>query len=405
MRINYGYFEEEKLGKPYDIKLMMRLFPFVLPYRRFFSIAIFLIILITLLNLSIPYLTKIAIDRYIVPELVPITKSESETTSKAKPGSLKPASLKPGNARYMDFDFLKKEVQTVVKKYPSLFQLENNRAKILFSDLMKLKKEDIFSIRSNDLSGITIIALLFILVIGFNFIFNFLQIMVMEKMGQHITHDMRLALFSHIQSLSMSFFTRNSVGRLVTRVTNDVQNMHELFSSVLVFLFKDIFLCIGIACVLIAINFKLAMISFAILPFVAVASIFFSTRARDVFRQLRVKVAQINTRFSESIGGIKVIQLFLQEKNNYERFARLNHENYQAGMLQIKIFAIFMPVIEFLGVLSIAIIIYFGGRGVLDEVISLGSLVAFISYMKMLSRPIRDIAEKYNIMQNARASA
>jgi ATP-binding cassette subfamily B protein len=164
-------------------------------------------------------------------------------------------------------------------------------------------------------------------------------------------------------------------------------------------------LLVGIAVVLLGIDLKLALVSFAVLPFVLYASAHFSGQTRDVYRTLRIKIAEINTRFSETIGGIKVIQLFLQEKENYLGFKSLNHEHYLAGMRQIHVFAIFMPVIEVLGAAVIAVVIYYGGSGVLSETLSLGALVAFLSYMKMFFRPIRDIAEKYNILQNAMASA
>jgi ATP-binding cassette subfamily B protein len=181
--------------------------------------------------------------------------------------------------------------------------------------------------------------------------------------------------------------------------------MHELFTSVIAFVFKDLFLLVGIAVVLIGIHLKLALVSFTVIPFVLYASIHFSGQAREAYRTLRIKIAEINTRFSETIGGIKVIQLFLQEKQNYLGFKHLNHEHYLAGMKQIHVFAIFMPVIEILGAAAIAVVIFYGGAGVLSGTISLGALVAFLSYMKMFFRPIRDIAEKYNILQNSMASA
>jgi len=142
-----------------------------------------------------------------------------------------------------------------------------------------------------------------------------------------------------------------------------------------------------------------------VIPFVLYASFHFSGQAREAYRTLRIKIAEINTRFSETIGGIKIIQLFLQEKQNYLGFKNLNHEHYLAGMRQIHVFAIFMPVIEILGATAIAVVIYYGGGGVLAGTISLGALVAFLSYMRMFFRPIRDIAEKYNILQNSMASA
>ena len=260
-------------------------------------------------------------------------------------------------------------------------------------------------LRHNDLGGINRIAIVFLILVAGIFILNFIQIMVMETTGQRIMHDLRMRLFTHIQQLSTSFFNHNPVGRLVTRVTNDIQNMNELFTSVIKFVFKDIFLLVGITIVLINLNFRLAMVSFTVIPIVIFISFRFSGKARQVFRDLRVKVAQINTRFAETIGGIKVIQLFLHEGANYREFKKLNHANYLAGMQQVRVFAVFMPLIGLLGSIVLAMIIYYGGGRVLNNWVSLGELVAFITYIKMFFRPIRDLADKYNIMQNAMASA
>jgi ATP-binding cassette subfamily B protein len=238
-----------------------------------------------------------------------------------------------------------------------------------------------------------------------NFGFNFIQKMIMEYTGHMIMHDLRMRLFSHIQDLAIDFFTRNPVARLVTRVTNDVQNMHELFTSVISLVFKDLFLLFGIAVVMLLLSWKLALVSFIVLPVVLYASLNFSKRARDIFRQLRVKIAEINTRFSETIGGIRIVQLFRQELHNYDRFKILNHENYLVGMQQIHVLAVFMPLIELLGAIAVALIIFYGGGRVLTGTLSLGELVAFITYIRMFFRPIRDLAEKYNILQNAMASA
>ena len=395
MRTDFGYFEEKKLGKPYDVRLLRRLYPFTRPYKTCFAGSILLVVFITLLDLSLPYVTKIAIDRYIVPQITP-DKLENRNSAGHKTGH---------KTRSLRADMSDPEIKTVVNNYPDLFKTDGDFAYIPFDKLSRLDKKDLAVLRKADLSGITGITSIFLAIIIINFALNFIQIMIMEYTGQKIMHDLRMRLFTHIQGLSIAFFNRNPVGRLVTRVTNDIQNMHELFTSVIAFVFKDLFLLIGIALVLLSINLRLALVSFAVLPFVVYASIHFSVRARDAFRDLRIKIAQINTRLAETIEGIKVIQLFLHEKKNYHNFARLNHENYLAGMKQVRVFAVFMPVVELLGAIALAVIIYYGGGGVIAESISLGALVAFIAYMKMFFRPIRDIAEKYNIMQNAMASA
>jgi len=391
MRTDFGYFEEKQLGKPYDVKLLRRLYPYTRPYKLLFFCSIILVILITLLDLSLPYITKIAIDKYLVPQVRSAGTRISDNTK--------------DKIRYLKADITIPEIETIVNKYSDCFKIYESFALISFDDLSKLEKEDLAVLRKDDFSGVTFITAIFLVIIIINFVLNIAQVMIMEYSGQMIMHDLRVRLFEHTQSLSVAFFTRNPVGRLVTRVTNDIQNMHELFTSVIVFVFKDLFLLIGIAIVLLSINWQLAFVSFTVIPFVLYASIHFSGQAREAFRVLRIKIAEINTRFSETIGGIKVIQLFLQEKENYLGFKRLNHEHYLAGMRQVHVFAVFMPVIELLGAVAIGVVIYYGGGSVLAESISLGALVAFISYMKMFFRPIRDIAEKYNILQNAMASA
>ena len=391
MQTDFGYFEEKHLGKPYDIKLLKRLYPYTLPYRLLLLCSIILVVFITLLDLSLPYVTKIAIDRYIVPQ-------------KESAGNKRTDSV-DDTIRYFEADITDPAILTIVTKYSDRFEIGDSLARISFEELSQLEKKDLAILRKDDLSGVTFITGIFLAMVMVGFVLNMVQVIIMEYTGQMIMHDLRVTLFAHIQSLSVAFFTRNPVGRLVTRVANDIQNMHELFTSVIVFVFKDLFLLTGITLVLLSINWRLALVSFTVIPFVLYASIHFSGHAREAFRTLRLKIAEINTRFSETIGGIKVIQLFLQEKRNYLGFKRLNHEHYLAGMRQVHVFAVFMPVIELLGAVAIAVVIFYGGGEVLAENISLGALVAFLSYIKMFFRPIRDIAEKYNILQNSMASA
>ena len=383
MRTDFGYFEEKKIGRSNDAKMLRRLYPFTRPYRWWLSGSILLVILIALFDLTIPYITKVAVDRYIVPA---VTVNDQK-------------------ARYLEADPENDAVAAVLARHPSWFLLSDGKVRISYENLKKLPAEDLARLRQSDIDGLAGVSVLFLVVVIAGFILNFLQVMLMETGGQMIMHDIRTALFRHVQGLSVAFFTRNPVGRLVTRVTNDIQNMNELFTSVIAFVFKDLFLLIGITIALFIIHLKLALICFALLPFILLAATLFSTLAREVFRTLRIKIAEINTRIAETIGGMTVIQLFCRERENSDSFHTLNHEHYQAGMRQVHIFAIFMPVIEMLSVIALSIVIYKGGAGVLEGSISLGALIAFISYIKMFFRPIRDIAEKYNILQNAMASA
>ena len=299
MRTDFGYFEEDDLGKPYDVKLLRRLSPFSKPYRMLLIASISLVILITFLDLSLPYVTKIVIDRYIVP---------SQKTDDIEQGA-----QNKDRVRYYQVSLHEIGVRQVVNKYPELFEVKDGVAQIPFRQLSKLERPDLFRLRQKDISGIALVAGIFLMLIVANFILNFIQVMIMEYIGQQIMHDLRVTLFRHIQSLSVSFFSKNPIGRLVTRVTNDVQNMHELFTSIISFVFKDLFLLIGIAAVMMSISWKLAIVSFTVVPIVVYASFNFSGRARKVFRLLRIKVAEINTTLSETISGMRVIQLFRQE--------------------------------------------------------------------------------------------
>jgi ATP-binding cassette subfamily B protein len=391
MHPDYGYFEETQLGKPYDVKLLGRLFPFLQPYKALILWSIILVIGITGLDLALPYVTKVAIDRYIVPQTTdaPVALTRSDENRK----------------RYLKADLKNPRQRAIIQKYSALFQIEGQTAYISFDRLARLEKSDLKILRRKDFAGLAKMALIFLAIVFFNFILNFSQKMLMEYSGHMIMHDVRMKLYTHIQNLAIEFFTRNPVGRLVTRVTNDVQNMHELFTSVISLVFKDCFLLVGIAAVMLILNWKLALASFTILPVVFYASAKFSVKARDVFRTLRIKIAEINTRFAETIEGIRVIQLLGQESQNYKKFKNLNHENFLAGMQQIHVLAIFMPIIELLGVITTALVIFYGGSRVLNDTLTLGTLVAFISYIRMFFRPIRDLAEKYNILQNAMSSA
>ncbi|MDA3896462.1 MAG: ABC transporter ATP-binding protein [Desulfobacteraceae bacterium] len=385
--LNKNIFEEKKLGKARDFSLLKKLYPYVKPYRVLFTCTFILIIFITCLELVVPYITKVVIDRYIVPET-------SMQTNNDKP-----------RKRSLSCDLSDPEVRKIAAAYPDLFQINKNAAVIAYEKLPSLPQKTILKLRKNDLTGVTYAALWLLVIVIISFFLNFIKVILMEVAGQKMMHDLRIKLYSHIQGLSIHFFTKNPVGRLVTRVTNDTQNMHEMFTSVLVFVIKDFFMLIGITVVLFSIDWQLSLIVYTVFPFVFYASYKFSRSARHAFRTLRVKVAEINSKFSETIGGMQVIQLFAQEDANYKKFKKINDENFQAGMQQITVFALFMPLIETMSSVALAIVIFYGGESIIAQRISLGTLVVFISYIKMFFRPIRDIAEKYNITLNALSSA
>lgn len=385
MSSEFDLFAEQQLEEKYNLQVLGRLLPFVRPYRGLVLVSMLLVALFTIFELAIPYFSKVAIDEYIVPGYQGSTPA--------------------GSKRSLSFEVDSEAIRTILARHPELFEVQKTRARIALSELGRLNSSEIQTLRQKDLQGITLVAASFVLLILISYLVHFAQQVVMELTGQRIMHGLRMAVYEQIQAMSFTFFNRNPVGRLVTRATNDVQNMYEFFTSFISFIFKDIFMLVGIALVLLSLNWKLALASFCLIPFTVYASTLFAGRARDVFRILRVKTAEINTRFAESIEGLQVIQLFLQERTIYRKMHTLNHENYLAGIRQIKVLGVFLPLVEFFGFLATAIILLYGGSKVLDQSVSLGTLVVFLSYIRMFFRPLRDLAEKFNILQNALTSA
>lgn len=435
MYADFGYMEEGKLGKPYDLKLMARLWVFLRPHGFLMAVSLLFVLIMAALDLFIPYLTKEAIDRYIVlsarevvlkgdqspEEERLLDRVGKDLVSRREKGRffLLPEVLRSMDAketalfqksgllsenRFYVYTPERPEEEEILKKYPLLFEQSGSRWFISFERLKEIEKKDLLVLRGRDVSGVFHIALIVLAILIVHFGLNFFQVYTMEVAGQRMMHDLRMTLFSHVQSLSVSFFDRNPVGRLVTRLTNDIQNIHEMFTSVLINLFKDILLLFGIIIILLYLNRELALVSFSVLPLIFVTTLFFSRRARDAFREIRSKIAQMNAFLQESLSGIKVVQLFQRQEENGRRFHNINEGHYLANMKQISIYAFFVPLVEILSSGAIGLLLWYGGGKVIQERITLGSLVAFLSYIRMFFQPIRDLSEKYNILQSAMAS-
>jgi len=426
----YGYMEEGELGKPYNLRLLRRLLPFVRPYGRIVLWALLLTLAVTALDLAPPYLSKVAIDRYILAswfriELDPDRPGPVSGSDLVEPGETGRFGLISGGSldslaprtvhRLRESGALSRERYYRVpaeraaalgdeNRSARVFALEGGGLAVPLEVLNRLDSSELERIRRSDLRGVAGIGVLILAILALAFGFGYVQHVLLEKAGQFIMHDLRLRLFERMQGQAMRFFDRHPVGRLVTRATNDIENLNELFKSVLVTVFKDVFLLLGIVVILLALNWKLALVCFALLPVIFGLTLLFSTMAREAFRQLRQKIAKLNAFLQERITGMRIIQAFAREAEQMRAFAAINHENYLAGMRQIRIFAVFMPLMELLASFAVALLLWHGGGQVLREQLSLGSLVAFVSYMQMFFKPIRDLSEKYNIMQAAMAS-
>jgi len=353
--------EEEILGKAYDSRLMRRLLTYLRPYRWQVAIALVSILLKSFADVLGPYLTKVAIDRYLAP------------TKAGASGLWSWLSPRP-------------------------------------------------------LTGIAQIAALYVGLLLATFVFEFLQTYYMQWTGQKVMFDLRSQIFRHLQRLHIAFYDKNPVGRLVTRVTTDVDALNEMFTSGVISIFEDVFVLAGIVGIMLCMNWKLALITFAVIPLIVFATKIFRDKVRDSYRRIRTAIARINSYLQEHVSGMVVLQLFNRESKAYQRFSEINRSHMDAYKDAILAYALYYPVVEIFSSIAIASVIWFGGNDVMRKLTvstfalerssqtlfsfkvitataSLGVLVAFIAYCQRFFRPIQDFSEKFNILQSAMAAS
>ena len=353
--------EEEILGKAYDSRLMRRLLTYLRPYRWQVAIALVSILLKSFADVLGPYLTKVAIDRYLAP------------TKAGASGVWSWLSPRP-------------------------------------------------------LTGIAQISALYVGLLLATFVLEFLQTYYMQWTGQKVMFDLRSQIFRHLQRLHVAFYDKNPVGRLVTRVTTDVDALNEMFTSGVVSIFEDIFVLAGIVGIMLCMNWKLALITFAVMPLIVIATRIFRDKVRDSYRRIRIAIARINSYLQEHVSGMVVLQLFNRERKAYERFSEINRSHMDAYKDAILAYSLYYPAVEVFSAIAIASVIWFGGNDVMRRLTvstialefnphtflslqvvtataSLGVLVAFIQYSLRFFRPIMDFSEKFNILQSAMAAS
>ena len=329
--------EEEVLGKAYDSRLMRRLLTYLRPYKWHVVVALAAIILKSGLDVLGPFLTKIAIDKYLA-------------------------------------------------KSPNSHSWIGDR----LSDA--------------PLTGIAQIGGLYVGILIFTFTLEFIQTYLMQWTGQKVMFDLRSQIFRHLQHMHVGFFDKNPVGRLVTRVTTDVDALNEMFTAGVVSIFEDVFVLAGIIAIMMKMNWKLALITFAVLPVIVYATKIFRDKVRDSYRRIRTAIARINAYLQEAVSGMLVLQLFNREKRAFNKFSDINASHMEAFKDAIMAYAVYYPVVEILSAIAIASIIWWGGKDVIRGVATLGVLVAFMQYAQRFFRPIQDLSEKYNILQSAMAA-
>ena len=253
--------------------------------------------------------------------------------------------------------------------------------------------------------GLLGVASVYLLILLVGLALRYLHVLMLSIIGQRIMFDMRSQMFEHLQRLSLSFFDHNPVGRLMTRLTNDVDSLNEMFTSGAISIFGDVLTILGITVLLLVINWQLALVTFIVMPPLFWIASYFRVAMRDNFRAIRVRLARINAYIAENIGGMYIVQLFNREQRNYERFDDLNRDYLAQTVRSLFYFISFSSITNFLSALAVALIIWYGGGRVLVGALTLGALVAYLQYVDRFFLPVRDLAEKYNILQSAMASS
>ena len=260
-------------------------------------------------------------------------------------------------------------------------------------------------IASGDQEGLLNTVLLFFAVLVVRGFVQYANAYLTQWIGQQTIFDLRMQIFRHLQALSLRFFDKNPIGRLITRVTNDVEVLNEMFSSGIVMVFSDVFTIIGIFYFMFTMSWELALVSLSVLPLLFYGTFLFRRKAREAYREVRLQVARINTFMQEHITGMLVDQIFNREKKSYERFSSINAAHREANIKSIFYYALFYPGIDLIGAISIGLIVWYAGANILEQHITLGTVIAFVQFNEMFWRPIRDLSEKYNILQTAMASS
>ena len=331
--------DDDVVGKAYDARLMRRLLTYMYPYKWAAIISLAAILIKATCDVLGPYLTEVAIDRYM--------------TAHPSPRS---AFL----ARWLS---------------------------------------------SNPVTGITQIAMIYLGSLLLSYLFEFIQTYTMQWTGQKIMFDMRKQIFGHLQTMHVGFYDRNPVGRLVTRLTSDVDALNELFTSGVFAIFEDVFVLAGIVFVMLRMKWWLALLAFSVLPLIFIATRIFRKHVRDSYRRIRTAIARINSYTQEHITGMSLVQLFNRQDRAFRDFEAVNRTHMDAFKDSILAYALYYPAVEIFSSVAIALVIWVGGRGVMRGAVSVGILVAFIQYSQRFFRPIQDLSEKYNILQAAMAAS
>ena len=393
---------------------MKRLLSYLKPHKWVMTLATVLVLFIIAVELYRPIIVGNAIDQYINGYYHPYVEADVSASDAVNWNGLvlsrDQAVSKADSASFYQI-FLWKDHYYMAENLTraECTALQNADTSVLKNYVregaQKLTSNNLKVLRQNDFKGILKAGILFLLLLFSGFFLNLADTWLLQKMGQQIVYKLREETFTHIHSLSLSFFNTTPVGKLVTRVSNDTEAVNELFSTILVKLFKNVVKIIGYAVVMLSINVKMAGISFLLLPLVAILTFVFRHLSRKAYQITRNKITELNTFLSEHISGMKLIQIFAREKEKYSEFEGKSMELYRANFREIMTFAIFRPSIYLVSVIAMILVIRTGSLSVLNGSLSLGTLFVFITYISSFFEPIQELSEQLGTLQSSIASA
>ena len=421
------FVEDTVGGKLYDRTLIRRLLRYVKPHKKLIFLAMFFMLITAGVELLIPYITKQGIDKYLA-KLYQIYNAPAEVSAELAGSTADSTDFIPAGtdttllvrkAALDNMDRTRRqrleEEGELSRQTYYLFPADryNEATGMVMGDRWLVPERELSSVplsvildvRGDDIAGVSRLAWYLGILIAISLAAGYGHVMTLVIAGQRSMYDVRTELFRHIQELSLKFYSQNPIGRLVTRVTNDIEALNEMFTAVLVNVVKDFLLIAGTAAILFLLNVKLALISLAVTPIFIAVTVIFRMKARGAYRAVRKFLAKLNSRLAEDLSGIKIVQIFRQENRRREEYSETNMKYFGANMKQLIIFGIFRPLIEITAAIGVALVLVYGGGDVLSGALTIGALVAFISYVRQMFRPLADISQKYNIMQSAMAAA
>ena len=422
-----------QLKKYSDQQLLRNILAFAKPYWKLFVFSLLLTTLIVIASLAQPYLIKIAIDNHINGIYAPMVfvdqsekdqalhildeqgiKGKEVTTFEGhtyfritESGGELPAGVQ--KARIVSIEgtnYLIHGWNTGLKN-PTNYEITNNQISINdnFYPVISLQGDAEQLFRGQDYTGMIWLGVLyFVLIIGSS-VLTYFQNNSLQFTGQSVIFDIRQTIMKHLSCMQVSFYDKNPIGRLVTRITHDVEALNQLYSQVIVNLIREILLLIGIIVIMLQMSVKLTLISFTVIPFIALLTFYFKKVIRNAQRYVRFVLSRLNAYLAENLSGMSIIQIFVREEKQLEQFNELNQEHYRAGMRQTVLNSIFNPSIGFFGNISMALLIWYGGRNVLDGALTFGVVYAFTHYVRQFFEPLRGLADRFNQIQAALASA